>query len=177
MKYNRKATPDQDHLLVLYSRWMDNKKQYGGQMAEAIDRIITTVLAKHPVPPFYRRTEDKADLLGELRLLCLQRLERIENPTNKRIYNYLRVSIELYLKDKSRKVGRQIDREDVENDFLGEKTKYPSLGFCFGDPTAEQVANMLAHGETKQSIRERLDLSRTELEDVIENIKETLLTC
>lgn len=163
--------PQHGHLSLLYLKWKDNPKIHGQEMAETIDKIIYSTIRKQTLEPIYKKFEDHEDLIQELRLLCLQKLDRIEDPTNKRIFNFLRISISLALKDKARKVGKLLDREEKEEEILGEKVKLPITCFCFGDQLLDNVATLLAHGETKQSICSILNISRTRLQQAIEKLK------
>ncbi len=159
------------HLINLYLKWMDNPELYGKEMSETVDKIIYSTLKKQSLEPIYKRFEDYEDLIQELRLLCFQKLNRISNPTNKRIFNFLRISIILALKDKARKVGKFLDREEKEDELLGEKVKTPNPCFCFGDELLDNVATLLAYGETKQKICKDLHISRTKLQQQIEKLK------
>jgi hypothetical protein len=163
--------PKHGQLSVLYLKWKDSPEEYGAEMAETVDKIIFSTLHRQPLQPIYWKIEDKDDLLQELRAMCFQKLNRITNPDNKRIFNYLRVSIKLALKDKSRKVGKRLDREEKEAEVLGEKTKsFPTL-FYFNDIRLEQIATLIASGETKQNICSQLNISRTVLKREIERLR------
>jgi DNA-binding transcriptional regulator YiaG len=176
VKYVKTGSPSQDHLLRLYSAWRENPASYGEEMLEAVDKIITLQLKRYPNAPIYWRVEEKKDLIAELRLLCFQKLGKITNPTNKRIYNYLRCSIALALKDKTRKVCKQMDREDIENAALMDTPQDFLHPLFLNDELQTKVANLLIQGETRESIRESLKLSRGEFANIIDAIKETL-TC
>jgi hypothetical protein len=190
---------NQDHLYRLYTKWGANKKLHEVEMASTIDKIIYSTIAKKSNLPFYRRFEEKEDLIQDLRFLCFQKLSKsvdisldkysiylkscqeknvaaLKYPVwcNKTLFNYIRITIEYHLLDKNRKVGKQMDREEVEDDILGENRQTNALSFCFGDGILDQVATLLAHGQTKQNICSELKISRVELQDAIERIKETL---
>lgn len=164
-------SPNNGQLSLLYLKWKDDPSRYGEEMVNTINSIIHYTLNKQSLEPIYRRTEDVEDLYQELRVLCFQKLDKITDPSNKRIFNYLRVSISLALKDRARRVGKKLDREAQEAEILGEKTKsFPTL-FYYGDEMLEQVATLLANGETKQSICLNLKIKRTELDKQIDRLK------
>jgi hypothetical protein len=167
-----KAQSEQGHLVNLYFSWLEDPQTHGKEMAETIDKIIYSILQKYSTDPIYRRIEDREDLLQDLRLLCIKKLHNIKDPTNKRIFNFLKISIKLALLDKTRRVGKFLDREAKEQEVLGEKVKDPmSFTFCFGDDTLDKVATLLAYGETKQNICTQLGISRSKLNQQIDKLK------
>lgn len=176
MKYIKTNSPNQDHLLRLYTAWKEDPASYGEEMLEAVDKIINLQLKRYPNAPTYRRTEDREDLVSELRLLCFRKLSKITNPTNKRIYNFLRCSVSLALRDKNRKVCRQLDKEKIENSVLAETPEEFISPLFLNNEIQTKVANMLIRGDTRESIRETLGISRGEFTNIIDAIKETL-TC
>lgn len=163
--------PELGQLITLYSKWKENPSQYGQAMAETVDKIIYSTLHRQSLEPIYWRVEDRDDLMQELRLLCFQKLNRITNPTNKRIFNFLRISIKLALKDRTRKVGKRLDREEKESEFLGERVMDMPTFFYFNDVLLEQVATLIASGETKQKICSTLNISRTKLNREVSRLK------
>lgn len=164
-------TNDQGHLINLYIKWKDNPDLHGKEMSDTVDKIIYSTLKKQSLEPIYKKIEDHEDLIQDLRVLCFQKLNRIRKPTNKRIFNFLRISIRLALKDKARRVGKFLDREHIEQEILGEKIKQPMICFCFGDDLLDKVATLLAYGETKQNICSNLEISRTTLQKQINKLK------
>ena len=165
------VNPKHGQLSTIYNKWRNSPEIYEKEMTETIDKIIYTVLGKNSLRPVYRRFEDESDLLQDLRLLCFQRLNKLKNDENKSIYNYLGISSNFALKDKARKVGKRLDREQKEAEILGEKKKQSPTLFYFNDILLESVATMLASGETKQDICNKLDISRTKLKKEIEKLK------
>jgi hypothetical protein len=159
-----------DHLLNLYNNWIVNPKDFNEEMKEVIDKIIYSTVRKQSLDPIYRRIEDNDDLAQELRALCFSKLRKISEPTNKRIYNYLKVCIKLNLKDRCRKVGKYLDREVIENSILGDKN--PNNFFCFGDSMLDRIAYLLAYGSPKKDICLELNISRPKLQKEIERLKE-----
>lgn len=163
--------PKHGQLSTLYLKWKESPNEYGNEMAETIDKIIYSTIKRQSLFPIYRKTEDVDDLMQELRYLCFQKLNKITDPSNKRIFNFLRVSIKLALKDKARKVGKKLDREEVECEILGEKPKLIDPVFYFNDLLLEQVATLLSIGETKQNVCSKLGITRTRLDREIERLK------
>ncbi len=164
---------DQGQLSILYQKWMENPSQYGQEMAITVDKIIHSTLATQRLRPIYWRTEELEDLMQDLRLLCFKNLRNIKNASNKSIFNYLRISIIFYLKDKTRKVGKYLDREEKENEVLGGKVINTTM-FCFGDTRLDQIAYLLSHGETKQNICSMLGITRSTLNKDINKLKQSL---
>lgn len=163
--------PRQGQLSTLYSKWKEHPSEYGYEMAETVDKIIYSTLHKQNLEPIYWKFEDRDDLIQELRMLCFQKLNRISDPSNKRIFNFLRISIKLALKDKARKVGKRLDREETESEILGEKVKNVPTLFFFDDTLLEQIATLLANGETKQHVCSTLSISRTKLNKEIDRLR------
>ena len=162
---------DQGQLISLYHKWKESPNEYGNEMAATIDKIIYSTLHRQSLLPVYWKFEDRDDLMQELRLLCFQKLNKITDPSNKRIFNFLRISIKLALLDKTRKVGKRLDREPKEVEILGEKSKtLPSL-FYFNDELLEQVATLISNGETQQYICKKLNISRTRYNKEINRLK------
>jgi hypothetical protein len=166
-----KNDPKHGQLSSLYLKWKESPNEYGNQMAETVDKIIFSTINRQSLHPIYRKIEDHDDLIQELRYLCFQRLNKINEPTNKRIFNYLRISIKLALKDKARKVGKRLDRESIEIDVLSEKVKPLDPLFYYNDTLLEQVATLLANGETKQNICSILSITRGKLDKEIDRLK------
>ena len=162
---------DTGQLYTLYLNWKADPKRYGQEMAETVDKIIRSTVSRQSLMPVYRRFEDSEDLIQDLRYLCFKKLQNIENPSNKRIFNYLRVSISLALKDKARKVGKRMDREPIEASTLGEKKDYDTSYLSFGDPLLDQIAIMLANKESKQAIVDQLGIDRLQLDKQINKLK------
>jgi hypothetical protein len=163
----------QGQLSILWHKWKDNKPAYDHEIAQVIDKMIFSTLQKQTLCPIYRRFEDREDLIQELRLLCLQKLNNIDSSRtdNKSIFLYNKISISFALKDKARKVGKRLDREEQEAEILGEKHSPIGTPFFFNDTLLEQVATLVASGETKQSICNILNVSRNRLNKEIEKLR------
>lgn len=158
-------------LITLYNKWIVSPKEYDQEMSETVDRIIHSTLNRQSLEPIYRKIEERTDLIQDLRFLCFKKLRNIQNPTNKRIFNFLRISISLALKDKARKVGKRLDREPIECDALKERAKVMPSIFYFNDPMLEKVATFLSEGESKRNICTILKISRSKLKQEIEKLK------
>lgn len=168
----RRTDPNNNHLLVLYQQWKANPEKYQEAWAKVIDSVIHSTLATTSLRPFYWRVEELEDLYQELRALLFKKLNRIQNPTNKRIFNFLRITIKFYLREKARTVGKRMDRENIENSHLGEQIKTPDENLVlFADPQMNEVAQLLIAGRTRKEIRSRTDLSVSAFNNVMANIK------
>lgn len=159
-------------LSVLYRKWKEDPDKYSFELSQTVDKIIYSTLSRQSLQPFYWRTEDRDDMIQDLRVLCWKKLNNINPPiTNKRIFNFLRVSIKLALKEKARKVGKRLDREAVEYKAISTYSQV-SEPFSLGDPVLDRVAFLLLSGQTKSNIREELNLSRGKLNKYIDKLRE-----
>lgn len=163
--------PPTDHLLNLYLNWKKSPSQFNEEMAETVDKIIFSTLSRQRLNPIYKRIEDHEDLIQDLRILCFQKLTKISNPTNKRIFNYLKISINLALRDKARKVGKFLDRESKEAEILGDRKKSTPPMLFYNNSLLENIAKLLAEGETKQNICSILSITRTKLNKEIQKLR------
>lgn len=171
MLYNL-TDPESGQLSILYQKWKESPEFYGKEMSDTVDKIIYSTLNGQSLQPIYKKFEEKADLIQELRYLCFKKLGNISNPTNKRIFNFLKISIVLALKDKTRRVGKRLDREPIERAILGEKSPRSSTSFFyFNDQLLEDVATLLSDGETKQDICKLLNITRSQLNKQVKKLK------
>lgn len=164
---------DQGQLSILWHKWKNNKPAYDHEIAIVIDKLIFSTLQRQSLCPIYRRFEDREDLIQELRLLCIQKLNNIDatRANNKSIFLYNKISVSFALKDKARKVGKRLDREEKEAEILGEKATPVATPFFFNDKLLEQVATLVASGETKQSICKTLKISRNRLNKEVDKLR------
>ena len=157
-----------EDLFHLYTKWHENPKEYDEEMRNMIDKIIYFSMQKFKTLPIYYRTEEKDDLIQDLRLMCFSRLkQKIDNPSNKRIFNYLKICIRGRLLDHTKRVGRYMDRDRVE---LPVKD-HSDIPTDFGSKTANQVASLLSRGEKKSDICKHLNLTKKEYLDSVNQIK------
>lgn len=162
----------ENELLTLYNKWLNDPHRYGEAMAKVVDKIIYSTLNSQSLSPIYHRFEDKEDLIQDMRVICFKSLKKVTEPTNKRIFNFLRISIEFTLKDKTRRTGKRMDREKIEKQTLCDKLTYVSSHYLHPDEQTNSIANMLSHGYNKTEICKTLSISRNNLEKKIEELKE-----
>ena len=69
-----------------------------------------------------------------------------------------------------------MDREGIENEVLGEElATRPDYDLCFGDSVMDEVAYLLSSGQTKERIREAVNLTRGQLERIISQLRAVYL--
>lgn len=161
-----------DHLLGLYLDWQRTGKM-SDELCCALDRIIGSCLTKFRTPTIYWRTEDQDDLLQELRLVALGCLRSIKDPTNKRIFNYIKISIRRYLGRRALRLAKKMDREAIENKVLRETAValiHPD--FLFLEPKLAQVATLIVAKYSKAEIRGLLHLTPQQLAECESQLKE-----
>lgn len=162
----------ENELVNLYNKWLKDPNIYGDQMSKLVDKIIHSTLNSQSLSPIYLRFEDKEDLIQDMRVMCFSKLRKVTNPDNKRIFNFLRVSIKFTLKDKTRKTGKRMDRESIEQKLLADKLTYNSSHYLHPNDHLNKVANMLSEGYNKGEICQVLNLTRSKLERNIEELRE-----
>lgn len=154
------STKTDGPLSLLYENWVKDPKSYEDQLRITIDKIIYSTLGRQKVSPYYWRYEDREDMIQDLRVLCWRRLNKIKPPiTNKRLFNYLRITIVLALKERARKIGKILDRENLETKVLGVGTSIQPEPFSFGDAMLDQVATLLVYKASRKDISRLLDIS------------------
>lgn len=162
------------HLSSLFLKWKRDPELWGEEMAKTVDSIIYYSLKRQSLHPVFRKYEDDEDLIQELRLLCFERLHKVQNPTNKRLFNYLQVSIRLGLMDKTRRVGKLMDRDRIISNVAPGKTMEPDFSndyFNFGNTLTNQVATLLSEGYSKSKIKKMLKVSSNKMAEIIKELK------
>lgn len=93
---------------------------------------------------------------------------------NKKATNYIKASLRMALLHRYRVMYRMVAREDREREATSRWYASPArtLPFVFDDPLTEEVAYLFSEGYKAYEIREELGLDKTELESVVERIKE-----
>lgn len=167
------------HLSDLYLRWKNDPKKWEAEMLETIDKIISaTVGSQFRKSMNYRPFECDADLRQELRVVCFEKvLPRIKYTAapgtcmvqlNKRLYNYLKMSIINHLKDFRDRTSLRRRRDDSvfshQRGQISKRKDSTPLEFAlsvFEDSTKE-VAQLLAGGEKKKGICRKLQMKPSE---------------
>lgn len=171
-----KALPDRpkyehdQQLLTLYTKWVDNPVEYNTQMAQTVERIIRWVLARKPDRAIYYRIEDQDDLLQDLKTICFRKLQTVENPTNKRIFNRLRLAVLYGLKDRARKLSKYMDREEIENMLCNPLKPDPLPDF--GEESLNILADYLSSGYGKRKICKELEISPKIYEQMVDQLRQ-----
>lgn len=159
-------------LVDLFNKWKTNRKLYDNEMVETLDKILYSTIGRERLRPFYWRYESYEDMIQDLRVLCYRKLDKITDPTNKRIFNYIRITVKLGLMDKARKVGKQLDREVFEKAEVSEVFHTDDTVFFFDDPLLENVATALSNGYNQKFIRESFGLTAKQYNNAIKKLRE-----
>lgn len=149
-------------LYETYLKWKRDPERYGDQMSVRIDRIIHKALSNKGHDPIYYKTEDRDDMIQDIRVAVIKALNRVENPDNKRLYNYLRVTVDGAWLDRNRKLGRMLDREKVLS-TLPMDNCYVMEVFSFRDPLLQDIARLLLDKTSEQEICSKLNISKSVL--------------
>lgn len=171
-----KALPDRpkyehdQQLLTLYNKWVADPHTYNPAMAQTVERIIRWVLARKPDRGIYYRIEDQDDLLQDLKTICFKKLQTVENPTNKRIFNRLRLAVLYGLKDRARKLSKYIDREEIENTLLVPVQSEPLPDF--GERPLNTLADYLSSGYGKRKICKELAITPQIYEEMVGRLRQ-----
>lgn len=155
----------ENQLVNAFLSWRDNKELSSKEMSDTLDRIIlSTLRSKYRSTQLYHKTEDFDDLLQDIRYICLRRLANVQPPyTNKRIYNYLSLSIKMYLKEKTRNTCKKLDKEKVEHHLTPAGSGSIETSSFFLDPTLDTILNYRFAGLHWTEIKQKLSLSTREL--------------
>ena len=115
----------------------------------------------------------ETDVIQDLRLLLLNKLREIKDPSNKRIYNFLKSHVYWALKIKRRTLKKNILNHAKMEKPVTEKTE--TYLFLTGDNTLQHIASLLIQGYTAKEIKSKLDISTTNYKKYIERIKVQLV--
>ena len=152
-------------MIDLFLNWKESKDEYSLEMANTLDRIINSVLKPRTgAVQLYYKTEDFEDLLQDIRFICLKRLANVKPPyTNKRLFNYLALSIKLYLKEKTRNTCRKLDKEKVEHHLTPTASGIDTSPF-FLEPDLDKVLSLRMAGFSWVEVKDKLAISSNELQ-------------
>lgn len=120
--------------------------------------------------PIHYKTEGYEDLVQDLRLACFSALSRVENPTNKRLYNFLKTTVEYKLMDKAKRVRKRLTLDVKERESHRLSTEIPEP-IVFGNSLDNMVADLLSKGYTREQIRTITDIKKSELTRSLERIE------
>lgn len=161
----------QDHLLNLYLKWEKEPIKYEQDMVNAVEGIARKTLITYGYSPVYWRIEDQEDLLQDLRIAGVQSLHKIKNPTNKRIYNYIKLTLQRVLIKRSYKLARYIDRESSQQCW--EQSSETDTDFLdITDPKLRTIAKLISSYETEKSICEFLQISKEDFQQYTQQLRE-----
>ena len=194
-------------LVKLIRNYKLDPPAYQKQLTDTITKIIRSVLSKEGYTPIRKELEEVDDLIQDLRLLCLKLInksvieapqnnptssntnidtERMDRILNKKVYNYLTVSLTYALMYKLRKISKMEARSKIETALInsGFKNKEvntiedeviePYPGLFLENSLERKVSNLLANGYTKREVRNYLCLKEKEMKKVLQNIKDQL---
>lgn len=169
-----------DHLLDTYLLWKSDPQRYSQKMADVVESIIRSVVATERVYTL-AGVEDTEDLLQELRLNAFRCLSKVVEPTNKRLFNYLKHSTRLKIKEHSRGVGKRLEKKSLyethaKKTFRGYKhdvIEEPILNF--EDERKEGIVRLAYQGYDPKDICEKLSISRRTYTRLVRDIKKEVL--
>lgn len=173
--------PLENHLLDLFLKYQEGDLSAYRELGFAIDKIIWYVLGKQKTLPIYHPIETEEDLVQDLRLMCLKKLNNLKPPyTNKRIFNYLRVCVSLKLLEKYREVGRKLDknRDSLLLTYEPGIRRSSSMDefsidmLTIENKTTQEIARLLSLGVTKEAIKQQLNMTQAQLNKGIEELRE-----
>lgn len=157
-------------LVTLYHKWVSDPQAYGEEMATTVRRIVSWVLDRQPTHSIYYRIEDRDDLRQDLEAVCFRKLQTVTEPTNKRIFNRLRLAVLFELKTKARKLSRYIDREEIENTLCSPVASEPLPDF--GEVDLNNLAEYLSSGLGKRKICKELGLTPKIYEERVAQLRQ-----
>lgn len=157
-------------LIESYKGWLLGCDRSEKELLAVIDALVMSTIGRTAVLPLHRPCEDVSDLVQHLRAVGFAALRRIENPTSKRIYNYLRVSIYGALLTKSNSVKRSRIKDSLAP-RTGSSPADSGLP-TFYDPLIDEVARLLSEGLSRAQIMKTMNITRHTLTKTIDIIKE-----
>ena len=115
-----------DELLFYYNKWkQDPNHPY---IPEFIDKLITVNFRKQNYKKFADFESDNfQEELHKLKLKCYQTLNKIQEPTAKRIYNYLDCTVRYGLMNAKKDLAKNIDRKQLKVDMESERVSNISI--------------------------------------------------
>jgi hypothetical protein len=184
VKSNSKANKFQDHLYYLFLKWKSDPDTYGHLMLDTVDKIITDTIKRNPNPAIDEKLEELDDLRQDLRVKCFSLLKNkinidnlLPHEANKKIYNYLQVTITYFLMDKHKDVRRRKESErNILNETIPAFIEDEHEIIQFQNPTHNEIARLRIQGFNFQEIRDKLNLSQSQLKTMLQNM-ETQLRC
>ena len=175
------ATVPDDHLLNLFLKYQKGDISAYRDLCIAIDKIIWHVLGKQKTIPIFYPIETEEDLIQDLRLMCLKKINNLKPPyTNKRIFNYIRVCVSLRLLEKYREVGNKLDKkrdnhtlvytQGITNSSCTDEFSIDML--TIENKTTREIARLLSLGVTKRAIKQQLNMTQAQLDKGINELRE-----
>jgi hypothetical protein len=155
-----------------YFSWKANPQDLA--FPQSVDRIIFKTISRTNLRPFYHKYEEYEDLIQELRYVCFKRLKNLQDPTSKRIYNFLRVTIDFTLKEQARRVGKLIDRKECTMVQIKEPIYHITSNLFFVNDVMNDVALLLIQKYSKKEISKELGIPVRSLNKFIQKIKKEL---
>jgi hypothetical protein len=171
---------DNNHLVLLLERYKTAPIIFEKDLVKTIDKIINDTIRGNKYISTFKNMESFDDTFQDLRLVCLKVINKLKPPiNNKRIYNYLVISIRFAILEKAKNLSKFIDREQKNlplQDFKNTKKDdliFDSV-FIFNDHELDSIADYLKEGNTKKYIRDELKLSQGKLEKILSNMKDII---
>lgn len=154
-----------DELLYYYKKWKEDRNH--PYIPRFIDKLITVNIQKQGRKRFADFSQDELqEHLHLLRVKCYQTLNKITEPTSKRIYNYLDCTVRYGLMDLKKELAKKIDLKTVTTPIDAYEVSNISLelddSLNYLDGIQKQVAYFLINKYTIKEIQEETGLSKKE---------------
>ena len=154
-----------DELFYYYSKWKEDRNH--PYIPRFIDKLITVNIQKQGRKKFADFNEDELlEHLHLLRVKCYQTLNRITDPTSKRIYNYLDCTVRYGLMDLKKELAKKIDLKPLTYSLDSVKVSNlsveldDSLNYLTG--VQKEVAYYLINKYSIKEIQEETGLTKKE---------------
>lgn len=154
-----------DELFYYFNKWKQDKNH--PYIPKFIDKLITVNLQKQgrkKIADF--NSEEFQEHLHLLRVKCYLTLNKITEPTSKRIYNYLDCTVRYGLMDLRKELANKIDRKPLTQSL--DSTKVLNMGITLDDSLSyltgvqKEVAYYLINKYSIKDIQEETGLSKKE---------------
>ena len=162
----------EETLLPTYNNWLKDKNKYGEDMLLIISKLISTVQRKHNILVDWSK-EDPEDFIQDLKLHILKKLDKVKEPTNKRLYCFLYSHIRYAFLLKRREIKNKINNEKKLETI--NSLYYTSHFHLVGDENLQNISNLLIQGYNHKEVRKILNIKIYTYKKYINKIKLQLI--
>ena len=166
-----------DELYYYYCKWLKDRNHY--YIPEFIEKLIKTNLVKQKFKRFTNfDSEEFKEQIHNLRIKCYEKLNNLEEPTSKRIYNYLDCTVRYGLLHCRKDLAKYIDQKpfivDAESLEVKNITSSDDDSLTYLKEDQKSLADLILAGYTNQEIIDKLDITKNELIKRKSKLKELL---